>query len=135
MNSNLQKLTPVLACAAIEPVLAFWKPFGLEVAVSVPHGEVLGFVILQGDGVELMYQTHASLREDAPTLAEAASGASLLFIQVSDIDQAASAAGDAPEVFARRQTFYGATEFAVRDPAGHVVTFAQFAESANSVGE
>jgi uncharacterized glyoxalase superfamily protein PhnB len=33
---------------------------------------------------------------------------------------------DVPMVLPVHKTFYGATEFTVKDPAGHLVTFAQF---------
>jgi uncharacterized glyoxalase superfamily protein PhnB len=35
----------------------------------------------------------------------------------------------APVVAARHKTFYGADEFTVKDPAGHFLTFAQFAQA------
>jgi hypothetical protein len=35
---------------------------------------------------------------------------------------------DVPVVVPVHQTFYGATEFTVRDPAGYLITVAQFAK-------
>ena len=129
----IASITPVLPCEAIEPVVAFWSRLGFSVAVSVPHGEVLGFAILDDGQTQLMYQTRASLREDAAALADAAEGSrTLLFIKVDDLDAVHRAVGDAPGVFPKRQTFYGSTEFAVTDPAGHVVTFAQLPEQADA---
>lgn len=53
---TVKKLTPVLFVPAIEPVLPFWVDrLGFAKTVEVPEGDSIGFVILQKDGVELMY--------------------------------------------------------------------------------
>lgn len=125
----MKKLTPVLYVDAIEPVLPFWvERFGFERVAEIPMGDALGFVILQKAGVELMYQTHASVAHDVPALAGSLpTGGSALFIEVADLDAVARALDGVALVVPRRQTFYGADELIVRDPAGNVVTFAQFA--------
>ena len=45
---------------------------GFEKTIEVPHADKLGFVALQKDGTEVMYQTYASLGDDMPQVAEAA---------------------------------------------------------------
>lgn len=52
-----------------------------------------------------------------------------LYLTVDDIASVEAALSGLPLVQARRTTFYGATEIAVREPAGSVVTFAEFADS------
>jgi hypothetical protein len=68
MSTPLRKATPVLVVDRIEPVLAFWKELGIEPTVQVPDQEAtdgrLGFAILAADGIEVMYQTAASVRGD-----------------------------------------------------------------------
>ena len=123
-----KKITPVLIVEAIEPVLSFWAAAGLQPVTQVPHGDRIGFVILQGDGVELMYQTIDSVREDEKRVLEgpAAIGAGALFSEVADIEALSSRLpGDTDVVVKRRTTFYGSTETIVRDPAGNVIVFAQ----------
>jgi hypothetical protein len=67
---NIKKITPVLYADELEPCVKFWKErFGLEKTVEVPDGERLGFVILQKGNLELMYQSYASARKDAPKIA------------------------------------------------------------------
>jgi uncharacterized glyoxalase superfamily protein PhnB len=79
------------------------------------------------DGFEIMYQTKASvLAEDPSMAAELAGHSAALFIAVDDIDLAEKAAAGAPVVKARHKTFYGSTEFYVREPGGNTVGFAQF---------
>ena len=126
-----RKLTPVLIVEAIEPCLSLWLDrLGWTKVAEVPHGDALGFVILVKDGVELMYQTRASVAADigAPP---AATGPSVgLFIEVSDIDEVEKQLGDLPRVVPRRRTFYGMDEVGVAEFGGHTVVFAQQAGDA-----
>src|SRR5882724_9154179 len=110
-NLMIKKLTPVLFVEKIEPVLPFWtEHLGFVKTVEVPDGDRLAFVILQQGTVEVMYQTYASVEKDLPAI-------------LPDVRKPAlkSAAVYLPE----RNTFYGAREIGVRDPAGHFLTFAQ----------
>ncbi len=122
---SIKQLTPVLLVEAIEPVLAFWERLGFERTTEVPEGDRLGFVILEGDGVQVMYQTQESVRNDIAALADAPLNASFLFIVVDDLDEIVRRIDAAP-IVPRRTTFYGADELIVRDPAGNAITFAQF---------
>lgn len=122
----LKKLTPVLFVEKIEPCLPFWvERLGFEKTAEVPEGDALGFVMLTRDNVVVMLQTRSSLAKDVPALAEERSR-SFLFIEVDDIDALAQRLEGADVVVPMRETFYGAREIGVRDPAGNVVTFAQF---------
>jgi hypothetical protein len=58
MPNVIKKLTPVLMVDAIEPCLPLWVDrLGWNKTVEVPEGDRLGFVILEKDGAEVMYQT------------------------------------------------------------------------------
>ncbi|HSL71927.1 MAG TPA: hypothetical protein VK864_16885, partial [Longimicrobiales bacterium] len=95
--------------------------------VEVPHGDALGFVILVRDGVEVMYQTRASVRADIAPLADSPMGGSMLYLEVDDLDAVQEALRGVPPVVPRRTTFYGAQELIVREPGGNSVAFAQYA--------
>jgi hypothetical protein len=128
----IKKATPVLIVDRIEPLLPLWEALGFLRAAEVPHGEVLGFVILARDGVEVMYQTFDSLRGDEAKVLDGsrAIGASAVFIEVEDLDGiAAQIPGGTDVIVAHRQTFYGSNETVLRDAAGNVITFAQFPAS------
>ena len=128
----IKKITPVLIVDRIEPLLPLWDALGFARAAEVPHGDVLGFVILTRDGVEVMYQTFDSVRGDEAHVLEGARaiGASAVFIEVGDLDALKAQIPDGTEVIvASRKTFYGSTETIIRDAAGNVITFAQFAAS------
>jgi hypothetical protein len=126
----MKKLTPVLYVEEIEPVLPFWtEKLGFTKTVEVPEDDKLGFVILKRGAVEVMYQTRVSVAKDVPVLTDTPMRGSLLFIEVDDLDAIEAALAGVQPVVPRRQTFYGADELIVREPAGNVVTFAQFAGS------
>jgi catechol 2,3-dioxygenase-like lactoylglutathione lyase family enzyme len=123
-----KKVTPVLIVEAIEPVLPFWQALGFEQVVAVPHGDHIGFVILVRDGVEIMYQSIASVREDTPATLSGPRplGAAAIYIEVDDFEAVvARVPKDAEVVVPRRVAPYGSTEIFVRDPAGNVIGFAQ----------
>jgi hypothetical protein len=98
--------------------------------VEVPEGNALGFVILVRDGIEVMYQSRESVRNDVgDVVAQSAGSSTGLFIEVSDIDAIARAVDSLEIVVPRRRTFYGMEEIGVREPGGSLVLFAQPAPS------
>ncbi|MBD0318870.1 MAG: hypothetical protein ICV87_00955 [Gemmatimonadetes bacterium] len=124
---TIKKLTPILYVERIEPALPFWERLGYARTAEVPHGDALGFVILEKDGVEIMYQTRDSVLTDLPAVADGLTmRGSLLFIEVDDLAAVERAVEGAEVVVPRRRTPYGAEEVFVREPAGNVVGFAQF---------
>jgi uncharacterized glyoxalase superfamily protein PhnB len=124
---TVNKLTPVLFAEEIEPCLKFWiERLGFEKNIEVPEGDKLAFAILQKGRVELMYQTYSSAEKDVFTVsAEVRKGPSFLYVEVEDLDEIIAAMKGTEVVMPVRTTFYGAKEIGVKDPAGHIVTFAQ----------
>jgi uncharacterized glyoxalase superfamily protein PhnB len=129
---TMQTLAPVLIVDAVEPCLAFWVAnlgFAKLNEVPGPDGKLI-FASVKKDGVEIMYQTRASVVADSPAQAKELDGHSVaLFLTVgstADLDVAEQALAGAPVVKPKHQTFYGSTEFYVREPGGNVVGFAAF---------
>jgi uncharacterized glyoxalase superfamily protein PhnB len=124
---KIKKITPVLYAHELEPCVKFWtERFGFQKTVEVPDGNRLGFVILQKDNLELMYQNFASARKDAPKIAgEIEGGRTFLYAEIERLEPFIAATRDANIVVPLRDTFYGAREIGVKDPAGHVVVFAE----------
>lgn len=122
----MKKLTPLISVEEIEPCLPFWtERLGFEVTVTVPHEDRVGFAILQKEGVEIMYQSRASLDADIPGIADDIVGQTAsLFIEVDAIDPVEAAMEGAEVVVDRRQTFYGMDEIFVRADCGTIVGFA-----------
>ena len=125
---NVKRITPVLLVKEIEPLIPFWVDrLGFAKTVEVPDGDRLAFVIFQKGSVEVMYQTYASVEKDAPPSmsAEARKGPTYLYKEVDNLDAVLAATKEARLVMPVRTAFYGMKEFAIQDPGGHFVTFAQ----------
>ena len=125
---TIKKITAVLLVDEVESCVRFWKErLGFEVAIEVPEGDSIGFASLQKAGVELMYQSYASVEKDSSFSAQGyAKGPTFLYIEVESLDDVIAATEGATVVMPERKAFYGAREIGVKDPAGHVLTFAQF---------
>ena len=125
--TEFRKLSPVIVVDEIEPCIPFWtERLGFTKTVEVPEGDRLGFVILAKDGVEIMYQSRESAANDIPALAKRhADPATAFFIEVADVATIEAQMKGVETVVPRRKTFYGMDEVGVREPAGHVVVFAQ----------
>ena len=125
--AEVRKITPILFAEEIEPCIQFWtERIGFQKTVEVPEGNKIGFVMLEKNGLELMYQSFASVEKDnAATGAAVRKGPSFLYVEVADIDAALAATSGAEIVMPMRTTFYEAKEFGIRDPVGHYLIFAQ----------
>ena len=76
--------------------------------------------------VEIMYQSIDSAQTDMP---EVTLSRSAIYLDVDDIDATIACLKGVEVVVPKRQTFYGATEIWVREPAGNLVGFAQMKNS------
>jgi hypothetical protein len=129
MTNWLKRITPILLVDEIEPCIPFWEGLGFDKMADVEHEGRLGFVILEKSGLEIMYQTRASVEADIPSLGDAPGGGTFLFLEVMDLDATIEAIEGAPLVFPRRKTFYGMEEIGVREPGGNAITFAMAVSS------
>jgi hypothetical protein len=96
MTGNVRKMTPVLLTEEVEPCVKFWtERLGFAKTVEVPEGDRLGFVILQNDNLEIMYQSFASAMKDTPTLAaDVHGGRTFLYVEVAKLDAVLAAMKD-----------------------------------------
>lgn len=138
----LRKATPVLIVDRIEPVLPFWKKLGLAPVVEVPDESAkdgrLGFAILATEGLEIMYQTAASVAGDL-LKSMSVKGAFraepqqvTLYVEVTQLADVESKLRGERLIMPRRTTFYGAHELGYADPAGNVVIFSEHAAPSSS---
>jgi len=125
--AEVKKITPILFAEEIESCIQFWtERIGFQKTVEVPEGNKIGFVMLEKNGLELMYQSFASVeKENAATGAAVRKGPSFLYVEVADIDAALAATNGAEIVMPMRTTFYQSKEFGIKDPVGHYLIFAQ----------
>jgi uncharacterized glyoxalase superfamily protein PhnB len=125
---TIKRITPVLFAEEIEQCVSFWvERMGFQKTAEVPDGNKLAFAVLQKGNVELMYQTYASAEKDVPAISQLIrKGPTFLYVEVDSLDDTIAAIKGAELVVPVRTTFYGAKEIGVKDPAGHLVTFAEF---------
>lgn len=124
---KILRCTPVLFVDRIEPSLPFWiERLGFAKTAEVPHGDVLGFVILERDGLEIMMQTLDSAMADLPDVAKRFQLNSVSqFMEVDSLDEILKGLSGYNLLTPVRTTFYGMREAVVADPAGFVLVFAQ----------
>ena len=125
--AEVKKITAILFTEELEPCIRFWTDrLGFQKTVEVPEGDKIGFAILEKNGVELMYQSFASVDKGNEITGKAArKGPSFIYVEVTDVSAIHEAATGAEIVMPMRTTFYNAEEFGVKDPAGHYIIFAQ----------
>jgi uncharacterized glyoxalase superfamily protein PhnB len=125
-----KKLTPNLVVHDVNAAVEFYTSvLAFQKVASVPETGTLNWAMLQAGDVTIMLQALASMHGDEGlpwfTLPTGNDGA-LLYIDVSDVRALrASVEGHAEVVKDLHGTFYGTTEFAIRDPFGYVLSFAQ----------
>lgn len=126
---SLTALAPVLIVEDVAHSVDFWTSrlgFAKENEVPGPDGALM-FASVNKDGVEIMYQSRASVIAEDPGSASDLDGRSVaLFITVPsprDLDTIEAQVKGAPMVKPRHDTFYGTTEFYIREPGGNVVGF------------
>jgi uncharacterized glyoxalase superfamily protein PhnB len=125
--TTVKKLTANLYVEDVRLCVTFWEKLGFEKVMEVPDGAKLAFALLKKGDIELMYGSYASLEKEPSGLRLAATkGPTFLYVDVENLDDAIASTQGAEVIAPVHTTFYGAKEFTVKDPGGHVVTFAQF---------
>src|SRR5438270_12983877 len=81
-SPTLKQLTPVLIVDAVEPCIRFWTDrLGFEVSNQVPDTDgKLIFASVQKGGIEIMYQTRASVLSEDPGAARDVTGHSVAVV-------------------------------------------------------
>jgi uncharacterized glyoxalase superfamily protein PhnB len=122
---NFVSATPNLLVSDMAISLAFYRDvLGFRLKDSVPAEPPFVFAWLERGGVELF------LNDAKPVIAEyttlRAGHTSTLFVIVNDVDALhAEISSQAKIVMGLKDQFYGMREFAVLDPDGYLLTFAQ----------
>jgi uncharacterized glyoxalase superfamily protein PhnB len=124
---TVKRMTPNLYTDDVQACVKFWvERLHFTKTMEVPDGENLAFAALQNGNFELMYGSYASLQREPLVAGSYQKGTGTLFLEVDDLDAVVAAMKGVPVVAPVHKTFYGSTEFTVKDPGGHLITFAQF---------
>ena len=127
--SLFKKLTPNLLVANVERSLAFYEGvLGFERGFTVPEQSPFVFASVTGGPVEIFFNDAAGAIKEYPAFGGKPIGSTgTMYIEVEGVDvlhDRLKGAG-VPIVMPLVTQFYGMREFAIEDPDGYVITFAQ----------
>ena len=126
--TRFTSVTPNLVVRDLASSLAFYRDMlGFTISMSVPDAAPYVFVGLERDGVPVFLNDVTAAVHDFPAMASTPSGGTCtMFFIVTNVDALhAMVAPQATIVMPLKTQVYGMREFAVTDPDGHVITFAQ----------
>ena len=121
-------VTPNLLVRDVATSTAFYRDvLGFEIKQTVPDAAPFVFVWLERDGVPVFLNDIKAAAHDYPAAASLPPGgtAALFFVITGVDDFHAVVAPKATVILPLKTQFYGMREFAVTDPDGHIITFAE----------
>jgi len=133
--TTFQSITPNLIVRDVARSTAFYRDvLGFTVGETVPAAEPFVFVWLKRDEVSVFLNDVNAAAHDYPAAASMPpGGTAALFFIISDVDgYHAQVAPRANVILPLKTQFYGMREFAVTDPDGHIITFAERVAAAES---
>jgi uncharacterized glyoxalase superfamily protein PhnB len=126
------KITPNLIVSSVERSLAFYTDvLGFARGMTVPEQPPLVFASVTSGAVEIFFNDRSTVTRESPQMAGLAfGGGNTMFIEVESIDALHDRlnGGVKPQVtivMPIHTQWYGMREFAITDPDGYVITFAQ----------
>lgn len=123
-----KKLTPNLLVAEVSRSLAFYTDvLGFARGMTVPEESPFVFASVISGAVEVFFNDAETATKEYPVFGGREIGASgTLFIELEGIDEFyAGLEGRVTIVIPLHTQWYGMKEFAVMDPDGYVLTFAE----------
>lgn len=122
MPPQLKKLTPNIVVSSMERSLAFYRDaLGFAVKMSVPDAAPYVFVGLESGAVEVFINAAETMPDNASF-----GNSVTLYVEVSDVKALhETLRARVPIAIPLEKKFYGMTEFAIHDPDGHMIIFAQ----------
>lgn len=129
--TRFTSVTPNLIVRDVAKSTAFYRDvLGFEIKQTVPDAAPFIFVWLERDGVPVFLNDIKAAIQEHPEMAHVApGGTNTLFIALTGVDELHEAIKSrTPVVMPLKTQFYGMREFAVADPDGHLITFAERVE-------
>jgi lactoylglutathione lyase len=126
------KLTPNLLVASVDRSLAFYVDIlGFARGMTVPDQSPFAFAAVASGPVEIFFNDATGAMKEYPGFAGKPIGATgTLFIEVEGVNALHDRLKTSVKVVMPIETkFYGMREFAIEDPDGYVITFAERVDS------
>ena len=126
---TFESLTPNLIVSDIDRSAAFYRDvLGFERVTTVPENPPFVFVWLKHGSVNVFLNAPQPEKATPPlALDKAVAGTNSMYIKLEGIDDLAARVHDRGVTLAipMHKEFYGMREFAVRDPDGYLIIFAE----------
>ena len=128
MKTSLNKLTPNLIVDSVERSLAFYESvLGFSRGFTVPEASPFVFGSVVSGAIEIFFNEKNAAVKEYPKFAAAPIGLTgTMFIEMTGVDALHERLKSQVNVVMPLVTqFYGMREFAIEDPDGYVITFAE----------
>lgn len=131
---HVQKLTPNLLVSNVEQSLAFYEGvLGFARGMTVPEQSPFVFASVTSGPVEIFFNDRQTVSKESPQMAGLAfGGGNTMFIELAGgtIDGLHDQIRSRAKIMMPLVTqWYGMREFAIADPDGYVITFAERVEA------
>ena len=126
--TRFASVTPNLLVRDVKKSTAFYRDvLGFTMGETVPDKEPFVFVWMKRDDVSVFINDITAAAHDYPEATKLPPGgtAAMFFIITGVDDYHAEVAPKTKVIMPLKTQFYGMREFAVADPDGHIITFAE----------
>ncbi len=122
----MDSLSPNIFVKDIHETIAFYQKIGFSLTMTVPEEGNYVWAMMNCGNVTFMFQSFESLADELPEISRLPGASLLFYIKIKDIrDFFDSIKLKATVLKGLEKTFYGATEFSIKDNNGYVLTFAE----------
>jgi uncharacterized glyoxalase superfamily protein PhnB len=122
----METVSPNIFVNDIHATVEFYEILGFTVITAVPEQKNPIFVMMACGGVTFLFQTFASIENTLPLVNRSNGGSLLLYIKMKNIRAFFEKINDKVTVLhGLEKTFYGATEFSIKDINNYMLTFAE----------
>ena len=122
----METLSPNFFVHDIRATISWYEALGFELTMRVPETGDTAWAMMTCGSVTVMFQTFASLGDTLPDVSRNPGGSLLLYVKLKGIRSFFERVkGSVTILQGLEKTFYGATEFSVKDINGYILTFAE----------
>lgn len=122
----MENISPNIYVRNIQQTIDFYQLLGFEIVTTVPDTGDPIFVLMRCGAVTFMFQTFESIGNTLPLVSRNDGGSLMLYIEVKNIRAMLEKIKDKVTVLnGLEKTFYGATEFSIKDNNNYLLTFAE----------
>jgi uncharacterized glyoxalase superfamily protein PhnB len=123
----MESLSPNIYVHDMNSTIAFYRILGFSPIMTVPeNGESPVWAMMKNGNVTLMFESFKNIEGRLPEISRTNGGSLLLYINVKDVRGLFESIKDKVTILGGlEKTFYGATEFVIKDCNDYVLTFAE----------